>query len=94
MQKLFLSIAIRSLQLLHGIDLDARAHGGSRHTASDILALCGGRLCLDDRVNQRGIVVEQLLGTKGNFANRAVDDIGLIETVLNLTCLLYTSRCV
>ena len=68
-------------------DLDARAHGGGDDAASDILTLCSGGLSLDDSVQQSLEVLLQLLCTEGNLANGAVDDVGLVETVLDLTSL-------
>ena len=51
----------------------------------DILALCCGRLRLDDGAKQRVQVLGQLLSAEGDLADRAVDDVGLVETVLDLT---------
>ena len=67
------------------IDLYARAHGGSHHAGADILALGSGGLRLDDGAQQRVEVLRQLLCAKGDLAERAVDDVGLIQAVLD-TC--------
>ena len=74
----------RKLQLCSG-NLDAGAHGGGQDAASDILTLGGGGLGLDDRTHQSAEVLAELLGAEGSLADRAVDDVGLVETVLDLT---------
>ena len=66
-------------------DLDAGAHGGRRDAGLDVLALRGGRLGLDDRADERVVVLGELLSAKADLADRAVDDVGLVETVLDLT---------
>jgi len=66
-------------------DLDAGAHGGSNHAASDILTLGSGGLSLDNGAQQSLEVLLQLLGAEGNLADGAVDDVGLVKTVLDLT---------
>ena len=49
-----LSVTFRAgLRQLCGVELHARAHCGSKGNASQILALCGRRLCLDDARRQR-----------------------------------------
>ena len=70
---------------LGGCDLDARTHRGSDGAASDILTLCSGGLCLDDGAHQSVEVLNELFGAEGCLADRAVDDVGLVETVLDLT---------
>ena len=70
---------------LAGIDADAGAHRGGDDAGTDILALAGGRLRLDDRAEQSVEVLLQLLRAEGNLADNAVDDVGLVETVLDLT---------
>ena len=50
----------QTLLELRGGNLDAGAHGGGQDAASDILALGGGGLCLDDRADQVVEVLSQL----------------------------------
>ena len=76
---------LQILKLLLSVDLDAGAHGGSGDAGSDILALCGCGLCLDDSTDECYIVVIKLLSTEADLADGAVDDVGLVETVLNFT---------
>ena len=66
-------------------DLDAGAHGGSDDAGTDILALCCSRLCLDDSGEQGAQVLIQLFRTEGNLADGAVNDVGLVETILDFT---------
>ncbi len=63
----------------------AGAHGGGNHAGTDILTLGSGGLCLDDGAHQGVEVLLQLLGAEGNLADGAVDDVGLVQTVLDLT---------
>ena len=70
---------------LGGSNLDAGAHGAGNGAASDILALCSGRLCLDDGAHESVEVLSELFGAEGSLADGAVDDVGLVETVLDLT---------
>ena len=70
---------------LGGCDLDARTHRGSDGAASDILTLCSGGLCLDDGAHQSIEVLNELFGAEGCLADRAGDDVGLVETVVDLT---------
>mgnify|MGYP007102605709 CR=1 FL=1 len=72
---------------LRRVHLHAGAHGGRGYTAANILALGGGRLRLHDGAHQRVIVLSQLLGAEGHLADGAVDDVGLVQTVLHLTSL-------
>ena len=51
----------------------------------DILALGSGGLGLDDGAHESVEVLSELLGAEGNLADGAVDDVGLVETVLDLT---------
>ena len=53
----------------------------------NVLTLCSSRLSLDDSAHQSVEVVLQLLSAEGSLADRAVDDVGLVETVLDLTSL-------
>ena len=72
---------------LSSADLDARAHGGGDDAASDILTLSSSGLCLDNGAQQSLEVLLQLFGAEGNLADGAVNDVGLVETVLDLTSL-------
>ena len=67
------------------VDLDARTHGGSDHTGFDILALCRSGFRLDDRAEQGVEVLLELLRAERDLTDRAVDDVGFVETVLDLT---------
>ena len=67
------------------VHLDARAHRGSDHTGTDILALRSSRLRLDDGTDECIEVLFQLLSAEGDLTNDAVDDVGLIEAVFDLT---------
>ena len=69
------------------VNLDARAHGCSNYTALDVLTLCSGGLSLDYSANESVEVLGELLNAEGCLADGAVDDVGLVETVLDLTCL-------
>ena len=75
----------RIRSILAGADLDAGAHGRSQDAGLDILTLCSSRLCLDDGSNEGVEVLNQLLGAERNLADGAVDDVGLVETILDLT---------
>ena len=68
-----------------GADLDTGAHGRGGDTGTDVLTLRSGRLRTDDSVGQRQQVFGQLFDAEGNLADRAVDDVGSVETVFNLT---------
>ena len=72
---------------MQGIDLHAGAHGGGHGAGTDILALSSSGLRLHNCGNQSVHVLLQLLSTEGNLADGAVDDVGLVQTVLNLTSL-------
>ena len=74
-----------TLQILGSGNLDAGAHGGGHGAGTDILTLGSGGLSLHNRGNQGIHVLGQLLGAEGNLADGAVDDVGLVQTVLNLT---------
>ena len=50
-------------------------------------AFDSGRFCFDDGGHQSVEVLADLLGAEGNLADRAVNDVCLVKTVLNLTCL-------
>src|ERR1019366_786292 len=67
-----------------GIDLDARTHGGADRGASHVLAFGHGRFRLDHRRNQARRVFHQLVGREADFANRGVDDAGLVDAELHL----------
>ena len=75
----------RILANLVRVDLHARSHRCSNNAGTDVLALSSSRLCLVDGFQQRVEVFRQLLCTEGNLADRAVDDVGLVETILDLT---------
>jgi len=75
------------LDILGGVDLDAGAHGGSDGAGTDILTLGSCGLSLHNSADQSVHVLLQLLGTEGDFADGAVDDVGLVQTVLDLTSL-------
>ena len=74
---------ICALLELRGAHLDAGAHGGGGDAGLDILALGGGGLGLDDGAHDRVEVLGELLGTEGDLADGAVDDVGLVETQIN-----------
>ena len=71
------------------VDLDTGAHRACDNAALDILALRSSRLCLDNSAYQRVEVLHQLLGSEGSLTDGAVNDIGLVQTVLDLTCLCF-----
>src|SRR5699024_5674482 len=71
-------------ELLAG-NLDTRAHRGSHDNALDILALRRGGLRLDDGFHDRLQVLFELLSAEGSLADGHMDDVGLVETVLDLT---------
>ncbi len=50
-----------------------------------ILALCSGGLCLDDSAHEASKFSVELLSAEGSLTDGAVDDVGLVETVLDLT---------
>src|ERR1035438_8741710 len=66
-----------------GIDFDARTHGGADRGASHVLAFGHRRFRLDHRRNQARRVFHQLFGREADFANRGVDDAGLIDAELH-----------
>ena len=78
---------ICQLQVLSSADLDTGAHGGSDGAGTDILTLCSSGLSLHDSLNQGVHVLSQLLGAERHLAEGAVDDVGLVQTVLDLTSL-------
>ena len=73
------------LDILGGVDLDTGAHGGGDGAGTDILALGSGGLGLDDSLDQGVHVLLQLLNAEGNLTDGAVDDVGLVQTILDLT---------
>ena len=76
---------------LVGVDLHAGAHGGSHGAGLDVLTLGSGGLSADDGAQQGVEVLLQLLNAEGNLADRAVNDIGLVQTVLDLTAITSLS---
>ena len=72
---------------LQGIDADGGAHGAAQVQRADVGALRGGGLRLVDGVHQGLQVLLELLGAEGDLADGAVDDSGLVQTILNLTSL-------
>src|ERR1035437_4105918 len=68
-----------------GIELHARAHRGADRGAFHILAFGHRRFCLDHRRNQARRVFHQLFGREADFADRGVDDAGLIDAELHFT---------
>ena len=72
---------------LRSVDFNTGAHSRSNDTALNVLTLCCSGLSLDDRVHQSVEVLNQLLLAEGSLADGAVDDVGLIKSVLDLTCL-------
>ncbi len=83
----FVKTDIKSFLLNLSVDLDTGAHGGSSGAGTDVLTLCSSGLSLVDSADESIIVLGQLLGAEGHLANGAVDDVGLIETILDLTSL-------
>src|SRR6476469_7991210 len=55
------------------VDVDPGAHRAGEGNSLDVAALCGGRLRAHDLVDQRGVVLEQLLLVKALLADRDVD---------------------
>ena len=79
----FVSSAVKSE--LHAVELDAGAHGGGEHEALDVGTLGGSGLCLDDSIHEGVQVLSELFLAEAYLADGAVADIGLINTILNLT---------
>ena len=75
------------LHRLGSVDLDARAHCGSCNAASDVLTFSSSRFCSVDGADKSVVVVNKLFCAEGNLADRAVDDVGSVKTILNLTSL-------
>ena len=75
------------LTQLSCVDLDAGAHGGCYGAALDILTLSSGRLSLDDSTEKCVEVLSELFSTEGSLTDGAVDDVGLVETILDTTSL-------
>ena len=73
------------IENLGGVDADAGAHGRSDDAGLDILTLGRSGLRLDNGLKQSVEVLAELLCAEGSLADGAVDDVGLIETVLDLT---------
>ena len=69
------------------VDLDAGAHRACDYAALDVLTLCSSGLCLDNSANESIEVLCELLNTEGCLTDGAVDNVGLVETVLDLTSL-------
>ena len=75
------------LQILGSRDLYAGAHSGNHGAGTDILTLGSCGLSLNNSLDQSIHVLQQLLSAEGNLADGAVDDVGLVQTVLDLTSL-------
>ena len=73
------------LAILAGVDLNTGAHGGNNHAGADILTLSSCGLSLQNGRHQSVEVLLDLLSAEGNLAQGAVDDVGLVQTVLDLT---------
>ena len=73
--------------VLGSVDLHAGAHSGNHSAGLHILTLCCSGLSLHNSTHQSVHVLSQLLSAEGNLADGAVDDVGLVQTVLNLTSL-------
>ena len=72
------------------VDLDAGAHRGSDDAALDILTLLAAAgfalMTAPIRVSKFS---GQLFRAEGSLADRAVNDVGLVQTVFNLTGLRF-----
>ena len=71
--------------VLSCVQLNTGAHSRSYNAALDILTLCSSRLSLDNCTHKSFEVFGELILTEGSLTDGAVDDIGLIETILDLT---------
>ena len=75
--------ASKLVAVLGGSDLDTGAHGGSNGAGADILTLGSCGLSLHNSLDQSIHVLQQLLSAEGHLADGAVDDVGLVQTVLD-----------
>ncbi len=73
-------------------DLDAGAHRRCKNAGTNVLTLSGSGLSLDNSAHECVEVLAELLSTEGSLTDNAVNDVGLIETVLDLTCLSLGNR--
>jgi len=73
--------------ILGSVYLDTNAHSRSNDYALEVLTLCSSRLSLNYSIHKGVEVLLELSSAEGSLADRAVDDVGLVETVLDLTCL-------
>ena len=67
------------------VELDAGAHGAGKHEGLDVGALCSSGLGLDDGVHKGVEVLNKLILAEACLADGAVADVGLINTILDLT---------
>ena len=80
--------------ILVGRNSYANAHGRSNDAGLQVSTLSCCRLCLYDSFHQSFEVLGQLVCAEGCLTDRAVDDVGLVETILDLTSLsLCNSLC-
>ncbi len=69
------------------LTFDAGAHRRCKNAGTNVLTLSGSGLSLDNSAHECVEVLAELLSTEGSLTDNAVNDVGLIETVLDLTCL-------
>ena len=75
------------LAQLCGVQLDARAHRACDGGGLDELSLGCGRLGLDNSFQKGHVVFLQFLRSERSLADRCVDNVLLVQTVLDFTCL-------
>ena len=70
---------------LHSVEPDAGAHCGGENEALDICSLCRSGLGINDSVHESVEVFNELILAETYLADGAVADVGLIDTIFNLT---------
>ena len=67
------------------VDFYTRSHCRCHYAGTDMLALCCSRFRLNYCIHQCVEVLRELLNSKGDLANGAVDYVSSVKTVLDLT---------
>ena len=71
------------------VDLYARAHGCGNNAGFNVLTFCCCGFCFNNCTHKSVKVFLEFFNTKGSFTDRAVDDVGFVETVLDFTCFSF-----
>ena len=74
---------------LSSVNLNAGAHSGSNNAALYVLTLSSCRSCLDNSAHEGVEVFFEFFNAEGSLTDGAVDDVGLVKTVFDLTCFRF-----